>query len=532
MAEIHFSGDYLLGSCIRGIIENRRFGETTVRSQGLRRLSCSRGRVFFGRFPHNSGAKGGRMSSAGWLTRVVFVLALVFFNYAAFGQATKKPAAKKTPQLSDELKQFDANGDGKLDANERKAALAAKRSGATAKAKADATQPVAAATGNGSPAIDPTQDPLFAKRFDLDGDGQLDENETQAMQSEIARMRAVGSNGGQPPGGLPPGGPPPGGPPPSGTTGPAGPQGSGGRMGFGGGGPGGPGGDRQARFQEMVKKYDSNGDGQLDDSERTAMQATMEKLRGEMMQKYDTNGDGQLDDNERQARDASRLQQYDSNGDGQIDEQERAAMPEYERVRGSRRGGGGPGGPGGFGGGPGGFRGNFGGGPLPDFMKQYDTNGDGQLNEQEQVAMQTAMRADFEKRPAEQIKKYDKNGDGQLNEKEQAAVQADYDKLRAEMMKKYDTNGDGNLDENERTVRDASRLKTYDRNSDGKLDESETASMPEFERVRGGRSGSFGGGGFGGPGGGFGSGGYARGGGSPGASTDGSASRVRACPAM
>ena len=35
---------------------------------------------------------------------------------------------------------------------------------------------------------------------------------------------------------------------------------------------------------------------------RQAMQANYEKLRGEMMQKYDTNGDGQLDDNERQAQ--------------------------------------------------------------------------------------------------------------------------------------------------------------------------------------------------------------------------------------
>jgi len=261
----------------------------------------------------------------------------------------------------------------------------------------------------------------------------------------------------------------------------------------------------------MMKKYDTNGDGQLDETERSTMQANYDKLRAEMMQKYDTNGDGQLDDNERQVRDASRLQAYDKNGDGQLDDQERSAMPEFERVRGSRRGGGGPGGFGGFGfgGGPGGFRGSFGNGPLPDFMKQYDTNNDGRLDEQEQSAMQTAMRAEFEKRRAEQVKKYDKNGDGQLNEKEQAAMQADYEKLRAEMMKKYDTNGDGQLDDNERTARDAARLKAYDRNGDGKLDESETAAMPEFEKVRGSRSGF--GGGFGGPGGQFARGGYSPG---------------------
>ena len=106
----------------------------------------------------------------------------------------------------------------------------------------------------------------FAKRFDLDGDGQLDENETQAMQSEIARMRATApptvllrvarllavllpaALRVLPAASLLPD-----------LQAPA-------ARGFGGGGPGG-GGDRQARFQEMVKKYDSNGDGQLDDSD-------------------------------------------------------------------------------------------------------------------------------------------------------------------------------------------------------------------------------------------------------------------------
>src|SRR6201999_3703451 len=144
-----------------------------------------------------------------------------------------------------------------------------------------------------------------------------------------------------------------------------------------------------------------------------AMQSNYEKLRGEMMQKYDTNGDAQLDDNERETRDQATLQQYDKNGDGQIDDDERAAMPEYERVRGSRRGGGGPGGFGFGGGGPGGFRGGFNNGPLPEFMKQYDTNGDGQLSQEEMSAMQSAMRADFEKRQAETLKKYDANHNGQ-----------------------------------------------------------------------------------------------------------------------
>ena len=48
-----------------------------------------------------------------------------------------------------------------------------------------------------------------------------------------------------------------------------------------------------------------------------------------MLRKYDANGDGQLDANERAAmqRDrAARLKQYDTNGDGKLDPTERARM--------------------------------------------------------------------------------------------------------------------------------------------------------------------------------------------------------------
>lgn len=81
------------------------------------------------------------------------------------------------------------------------------------------------------------------------------------------------------------------------------------------GGAGGPPGfDRET----MMKEFDKNGDGQLDDEERAAMRAVLQQRFGqagfggggprgqmpnreEMLKRFDKNGDGELDDQEREA---------------------------------------------------------------------------------------------------------------------------------------------------------------------------------------------------------------------------------------
>lgn len=51
--------------------------------------------------------------------------------------------------------------------------------------------------------------------------------------------------------------------------------------------------------EEIIKKYDKNGDGKLDQDERAAY---MKDRQAEAIKKYDKNGDGKLDEAELQAR--------------------------------------------------------------------------------------------------------------------------------------------------------------------------------------------------------------------------------------
>ncbi len=52
------------------------------------------------------------------------------------------------------------------------------------------------------------------------------------------------------------------------------------------------------------------------------------KIPEAVLKKYDKNGDGKLDESERAAMHADQLKKYDKNGDGKLDESERAAMRE------------------------------------------------------------------------------------------------------------------------------------------------------------------------------------------------------------
>jgi HlyD family secretion protein len=90
------------------------------------------------------------------------------------------------------------------------------------------------------------------------------------------------------------------------------------------GGPG-PGGPNRPDFAEMLKQFDKDGDGELDESEREAMRAAMQARFG---------GQG----GPRMSREEM-LKRFDKDGDGELNEEERAAMREATGgARGGERG--------------------------------------------------------------------------------------------------------------------------------------------------------------------------------------------------
>ena len=100
----------------------------------------------------------------------------------------------------------------------------------------------------------------------------------------------------------------------------------------------GPRGGDRTPPAEIIEKFDTDGDGKLNDEERKAARAAhreiMEKRRAEMLAKYDTDKDGKLSADERKA---AMLDRFDTDKDGVLSDAEKeAAKSEI------RRGGHGP----------------------------------------------------------------------------------------------------------------------------------------------------------------------------------------------
>jgi hypothetical protein len=86
-------------------------------------------------------------------------------------------------------------------------------------------------------------------------------------------------------------------------------------------------------------------------------------------------------------------------------------------------------------------------GPPPQLVKEFDTDKDGKLSDDEKKAMHDAMQARMEARRKEMLAKYDADGDGKLSAEETEKARAD---RQAELLKKYDTDGDGKLSDEEK----------------------------------------------------------------------------------
>lgn len=223
--------------------------------------------------------------------------------------APKPPATPASPGLGAEtrltpaeIKAYDKDGDGKLNAAERAAAL-----------KGIQDRRIAA--------IQKRQE-AFISKFDLDRDGKLNDEErrkaeaAQRAEAEKRRMEEFDKD-------------------------------KDGKLNVAelnamlkaGLGPVG--------YERVLKKHDKDMDGKINDAEYQAYQKEMrdaeqkweadrEKRRLEFIKKYDRNKDGKVSDEERAAaekdaldqrrnRAAELLKQFDKNGDGKLDPQERKA---------------------------------------------------------------------------------------------------------------------------------------------------------------------------------------------------------------
>lgn len=173
------------------------------------------------------------------------------------------------------------------------------------------------------------------------------------------------------------------------------------------------------RAEELLKRYDRNGDGKLDDDERAdakdammkeqserqrlraaAMPGGAEAFRTRMIELFDANKDGRLDDDERAAAQkfaAERgfspngelredvIKRFDRNANGRIDDDERPALQEYVRER-------------------------LKSGPRSARDEAELTTG-----------LEKALRAAIEGNPG-LLRNFDDDGDGRLNDREWAAI--------------------------------------------------------------------------------------------------------------
>ncbi len=293
-----------------------------------------------------------------------------------------------------------------------------------------------------------------------------------------------------------------------------------------------------------LRAFDRNGNGTIDWFEADGYRKA---LRDAVLLAYDKDKDGKLAGEERDA----------ANKELAAGKAPRVATPRRERPTPDGNQPRQPGQPGNRPaqpGQPGGGRGGLTEEQRAEMLKNFDKDGDGQLNREEREAARSAQleewrkanpeaaarfderRAEEEKRRADFTKKYDKDGDGQLSEEErreafraegQARLEAwkerdpegyaRFEKQQEEFTKRFDKDGDGQLSNEERragfeTLREEGRArfaelsKKYDKDGDGQLSREEREEMFRNERENlqglfpGGPGGPGGRGGQGAPG--------------------------------
>jgi len=185
------------------------------------------------------------------------------------------------------------------------------------------------------------------------------------------------------------------------------------------------------KADELLKRFDKNGDGRLDDDERAdakdvmmqdqldrqmarinASQGGGERFRAQALALFDANKDGRLDDDERaeaqkfaearqdpmSARDEL-TKRFDRNKDGSLDAEERkeadAFLVELRAYGASRM--------------------------RDGLLRQFDRNADGKLDDQEMMALEQTVRPRMESTPL-QRRRYDADGNQKIDAAEWAVA--------------------------------------------------------------------------------------------------------------
>jgi len=228
----------------------------------------------------------------------------------------------------------------------------------------------------------------------------------------------------------------------------------------------------------MLRLFDRNGDGKLDEAESAAAKeaqarwdqrvAEWGETRDQMLKKYDADGNGRLEGEERTAAWRDLRQQwsekrFDANGDGKLDEKEQAAMKEAEAEAratydGWRR----------------------------EWVKRYDKDGDGRLSEEERQVGYDDLAKDVRAMREQWMAKWDADGDGQMSEQERQVMRDSVRQRAAELRKEMDADGDGRVTGQEMRAFWEKLKEMYDTDEDGLLSTEETRAMiqDQIKRVR------------------------------------------------
>jgi len=185
------------------------------------------------------------------------------------------------------------------------------------------------------------------------------------------------------------------------------------------------------KADELLQRFDKNGDGRLDDDERAdAKDAMMQENLDRQMARINA---GAPDGGERFRAQALAL--FDRNKDGRLDDDERAEAQRFAEARREP------------------------GAALGELTKRFDTNGNGQLDPEERgqaEAFLAELRAFGASRMrSELLRQFDRNADGKIDDGEMATLEKTV-RPRVEssplQRRSYDTNADQKIDDAEWAV--------------------------------------------------------------------------------